>query len=355
MYLKGGRNMATEKKFVIPPAMLPETGMREVAGNDGKTYLVRNDAMFTGMQHAQGEFSEFFLALRDECRIFGHRCPGCNHIIVPPFEKLCPPCNFNKMTKEYVLDIGITVATPVIVVFAPARFKDEVPFALGYVYLATADNSFTDSALFLRMRTTQGAIRPGIFGKETPVKIVFRDVRRGEILDIFAVPQSELTAAQIAKTPLLESDLEWNRVETPHWTVTPERADALKKVVRSFQLLGERIATSPRAIKDLANWERNVEVRTGGGTFWFRIQDGTLEVHDGPHSGTANLVLTIEDPMPLLRWVENTLNTSGESLTSPPLTDFVIEGRLLLNKTELETVTRLDRITRSLRRDANAG
>ncbi|MDO8557701.1 MAG: hypothetical protein Q7S09_00720 [bacterium] len=349
--------MATEKKFVIPPAMLPEEGMHEVVGRDGETYLVRNDAMFTGIQHAQGEFSAFFLALRDECRIFGHRCPSCRHIIVPPFEKLCPPCNFEKMTKEYVQDVGITVATPVITVFAPARFKEEVPFATGRVYLATEDHNFADTALFLRMQTTKGAIRPGIFGKETPVKIVFRDVRRGEIRDIFAVPQSELTETQIAKSPLLESDLEWNRVEEPHWTATPERMEARQKVANGFKLLGERIAASSRATKDLANWKRNIVVHTGGGTFWFAIQDGTLAVHDGPFYsnlyGAADLVLTIEEPALLLHWVEDALNTSGEGLTSPPLTDFVIEGTLLLNKTELETITRLDRITRSLRRDAN--
>ena len=345
--------MATEKKFVIPPAMLPEVGMHEVVGRDGKAYLIRNDAMFTGIQHAQGEFSAFFLALRDECRIFGHRCPSCKHIIVPPFQKLCPSCNFEKMAKEYVLDIGITVATPVIVVYAPAFFKEKVPFAPGYVYLAVADHSFADTALPLLMRTTKGAIRPGIFGKETPVKIVFCNNRRGEILDIFAVPQSELTPEQIAKTPLLESDLEWNKVEEPRWTITPERAEVLKKVVRGFQLLGERIAASPRATKDLANWKRKVVVHTGGGTFCFSIQDGTLTAQDSPLCGVADLVLTIENPALLLHWVEDTLNTSGESLTSPPLTDFVIEGTLLLNKSELETITRLDRITRSLRRDAN--
>ena len=77
------------KKPIIRPRMLPEEGIREVTV-DGRTYLLRNDVMFTAMQHAQGEFSDFFLSLRDEQRIFGHRCPRCRHLIVPPFMRRCP-------------------------------------------------------------------------------------------------------------------------------------------------------------------------------------------------------------------------------------------------------------------------
>jgi hypothetical protein len=36
---------------------------------------------------------------------------------------------------------------------------------------------------------------------------------------------------------------------------------------------------------------------------------------------------------------------------SPPLTDLVLDNVILLNKNELETITRLDRLPRSLRRE----
>src|SRR5436190_7718595 len=92
------------EEWVIPTEMWPRTGIQEVPGRDGGTYLLRNDAMFTGVQHSQGEHSEFFLALRDERRIFGYRCPSCRHLIVPPFMRRCPTCNFVELTKEYVQD-----------------------------------------------------------------------------------------------------------------------------------------------------------------------------------------------------------------------------------------------------------
>ena len=37
---------------------------------------------------------------------------------------------------------------------------------------------------------------------------------------------------------------------------------------------------------------------------------------------------------------------------SPPLTDLVLDNVILLSKNELETITRLDRLPRSLRREA---
>lgn len=86
--------MPRKKKVpVIPPAMLPMVGMEEVKVGGGR-YLLRNDVMFTAVRHTQGEFSDFFRSLRDEGRIFGHRCPQCKHLIVPPFMKRCPSLQF---------------------------------------------------------------------------------------------------------------------------------------------------------------------------------------------------------------------------------------------------------------------
>ena len=65
----------------------------------------------------------------------------------------------------------------------------------------------------VRVRTTRGTIRPGIYGKGTPLKIVFRDVpKRRDSMYIFALPQSELTAEQLSKSPLLEGDIEWGNL-----------------------------------------------------------------------------------------------------------------------------------------------
>jgi uncharacterized OB-fold protein len=339
-----------KKEPVIPPAMLPKEGIKEVKAGGGK-YLLRNDVMFTAVQHAQGEFSDFFRALRDEGRIFGHRCPQCKHLIVPPFMKRCPACDFVEMKKEYVKDLGVMAATPVITIFAPSRFKGQVPFGTGRVFLETSEGKLSDTAMLIRVQTTRGTIRPGIYAKGTPVKIAFRDERRGEIGDIFAVPQSELTAEQVARSPLLESEIEWGRfAEGELGPATPQLQETLREVKIHFQKLAELIPQSARATANLANWDRLVDVQTGGGPFSFAVEKGRLRVQD-QSAEKADLILRLNDPVVLLAWLRDSTEATGEGFGSPALTDLVMEGTLVLNKPELETITRLDRVPRSLRRD----
>ena len=339
-----------KKEPVIPPAMLPKAGITEVQAGGGK-YLLRNDVMFTAMQHAQGEFSDFFRALRDEGKVFGHRCPQCRHLIIPPFMKRCPACNFVEMSKEYVRDRGVMAATPVITVFAPSRFKGQVPFGTGRVFLETLEGKLSDTAMLIRVRTTRGTIRPGIYKKGTPVKIAFRDERTGEMEDIFALPQSELTAEQLAKSPLLESEIEWGRLEEHELgPATPQLQEVLREVKVHFRKLAELIPQSARATANLAHWNRTVNVQTGGGNFSFTVQKGNLQVQE-ESAEEADLILRLKDPSVLLAWLRDSTESVGKGFESPALTDLVVEGTLVLNKPELETITRLDRVPRSLRRD----
>jgi len=343
--------MARRKKEpVIPAAMLPKEGMKEVKVGRGR-YLLRNDVMFTAVQHAQGEFSGFFRALRDEGKVFGHRCPQCKHLIIPPFMKRCPACNFVEMKKEYVKDLGVMAASPVITIFAPSRFKGQVPFGTGRVFLETQEGKLTDTAMLVRVRTTRGTIRPGIYKKGTPVKIAFRDERTGEMEDIFALPQSELTPEQLSRSPLLESDIEWGRLlEQELVPVTPQLQETLREVKIQFRILAELIPQSARATANLANWIRTVNVQTGGGNFSFAVEKGKLRVQD-ESAANADLILSLKDPAILLAWLRDATEGQKEGFESAALTDLVMEGTLVLNKPELETVTRLDRVPRSLRRD----
>lgn len=353
---KNGKRKAEKSKAkanpkpVISPAMLPMQEISEVRTEDG-IYLQRNDVMFTAMKHTQGEFSDFFRALRDQGKILGHRCPECRHLIIPPFMRRCPACNFVEMKAEYVKDTGVMVATPVITVFAPSRFKGQEPFGTGRVFLETADGKLSDTAMLVRVRTTRGTIRPGIYRKGTPVKIAFCDSRQGEMLDIFAVPQNELTPQQLAKSPLLESEIEWGRLsEMEFGKPTPQLQKTLQQVKLHFQQLAEMIPQSPRATANLANWRRTVNLRTGGGTFGLVLNQGRLQVRNEGVKA-PDLILAIQDPAILLAWLRDSTEPVGDSMKSPALTDLVIEGSLILNKPELETVTRLDRVPRSLRRD----
>lgn len=340
----------TKIEPVISPGMLPIKAITDVQAPDG-IYLQRNDVMFTAMKHTQGEFSDFFRALRDEGKVFGHRCPECRHLIIPPFMRRCPACNFVEMKKEYVNDTGVMAATPVITVFAPSRFKGQEPFGTGRVFLETADSKLSDTAMLVRVRTTRGTIRPGIYKRGTPVKLAFCDSRQGEMLDVFAVPQNELTGKQLRKSPLFESEIVWGRLSQRELgKPSPEVRKTLQEVITHFRRLAEMIPHSPRAIANLANWQRAVTVRTGGGTFSLVLNKGKLQVRkEGVKD--PDLVLAIQDPSPLLTWLRDSTEPFGEGVKSPALTDLVIEGALVLNKPELETITRLDRVPRSLRRD----
>ena len=255
----------------------------------------------------------------------------------------CPQCNFTEMIPENVCDVGVMAASPVIVFFAPSRFKDQVPFALGYVFLKDFSGEECDTALLVRARTTTGMVKPGIFKKDTPVKIVFCDEREGSPHDMFVVPQAELTTKQIAKTPLLESDLSLDQAQEPvFFTPSRKRRAACAKVGVALCALGSRVLKSPRAQSDLANWKRNVLLKTGGGDIAFAIDNGKLIIRTSKRkTPKPDLVLAIEDPAQLLPWLE------GRSA----LTNLVMEGTLWVNKPELETITRLDRLPRSLRRD----
>ena len=343
--------MARRKKEpVIPTAMLPKAGMAEVEAGGGR-YLLRNDVMFTAVQHTQGEFSDFFRAIRDEGKVFGYRCPQCKHLIVPPFMKRCPACDFVEMSKEYVKDMGVMAASPVITIFAPSRFKGQVPFGTGRVFLETQEGKLTDTAMLVRVRTTRGTIRPGIYMKGAPVKIAFRNERQGGMEDIFAVPTSELTTEQLSRSPLLESEIEWGRLsEQELGPATPQLQEALREVKIHFQKLAELIPQSARATANLANWDRIVNVQTGGGDFSFAVGKGKLRVQD-ESAENADLILSLKDPAVLLAWLRDATEGLKEGFESAALTDLVIEGTLVLNKPELETITRLDRVPRSLRRD----
>lgn len=330
-----------EEKNIIPDQMVPKKKTQQVKGSDGNDCLLRNEVMFTAYQHSAGEFSEFFITLRNQCKILGKRCPTCNQLLCPPFEKRCQVCNFEvEMQSEEMADVGTMAASPVIVFFAPARFKDQVPFGIGYVFLEDKNGHEADTALMVRVRTTHGMIKPGIFKKGTKVKVVFHNERQGEMLDVFVVPRSELPPEQIAKTPLMEGEISWDVPKEPSFPeASREKIESFEKILKGFEKLSLRIQNSKRAQSDLVNWVRQVKVKTGGGNFGFKIDNGKLEMLKDEFQ--PDLVLAIDDPSLILAWLER----------GAALTNLVMEGTLWVSKSELETITRLDRLPRSLRRD----
>ncbi len=321
---------------VVPEHMNPPVAS-EIVVRDGVEYLQSNESMFTFYKRTKGEFSKYFLGLRDERKIYGRKCTKCGAIRVPPFVLYCPDCEFAECEWVTMKDVGVMNTTPPITYFAHSLFQSWVPFGRGRVVLEGAS-----TALPIHVYTTKGVLTPFVFKRGTPVKVVFRDTRIGKPTDMFAVPQSELSPAQLRKSPLMESDLELSageEVSVPEGTAGQRRT--LAEVVKLFKALGKGVRQSPRARHNLAGWKRNIHVKTAGGNFGLLIDDGKLDVLDKP-KGKADLVMIVSEPQLFLDWMR----------FKEALTNAIIGGKLWISvNREFTTIFKLDRLPRSVHRD----
>lgn len=253
------RLKASTDNLVIPLEQIPQHQSSILTGEDGKAVLLHNDAMFMGYRLSCCEFSDFFLSIANQCKIIGNRCPKCNDLIVPPVVQRCvrESCEFAELAKEEVTDIGLLMYTTPIVLYPPSNFKSESPYALGWIGLTDQSGKIAATYLHMRVRTSRQFLTGGIFNKHIPVKVVFAKNRLGKIRDIFAVPAQELTKKQIGKSPLFESEIEWqteNLIE--EYQFKKEYIEIFQEVYRLFEKLGSMIETSKKARKILPRGKR---------------------------------------------------------------------------------------------------
>ncbi len=320
---------------VIPPEMVPDVGS-EILEIDGKRYLQNNDAMFTFYKRTKGEFSPYFLALKERKVILGHKCPRCGLVRVPPFMLYCPEDDFETLEEIAVADTGEMLSTPPITYFAHSLFQHQVPYGRGRVLLDGAD-----TALPVNVYTTRGILTPTVFKKGTRVKIIFRDKRTGSPADIYAVPLEEVPEDQRDVPGLQEGDLTWAQ------PVEPELAEGTERAIRDFRdmfdelvRMTSRVEDSARARGNLAGWQKTIQVKLPGGTFTWQIDDGKLVTRE-EEAASPDVVMVAQDSSVFTDWMA--LRGS--------LTNSIISGQLWINvNEEFVTVFKLDRLPRSLRR-----
>jgi uncharacterized OB-fold protein len=327
--------MPMEKERVILSKYIPEVGSH-IETIDGKDYLITNDAMYTFYQRTKGEFSPFFLAIRDEKRLLGCKCSKCGLVRVPPFLTHCPDCNFAPTELIEVEQVGIMNTTPPITYFATSMFQDMAPYGRGRVIFKGAD-----TAMSVNLYTTTGILVPGIIKKGTEVKLVFRDGRIGEMTDVFCVPTAELSPEQIKKQGLQESEIDWESPVEPEMPdVTAKDSARYRDAVEEIKSIVEQMNRNERAKKDIAGWKRGILVKTKGGAFTIYIDDGDIRI-DELHAASPDFVMVCEDPRTLL----DGLAYRGA------ITDAVINKKLWISKnTEFNTIFKLDRMARSVAR-----
>jgi len=325
-----------KKAKVIPEEYIPEVNSRTVTIED-KNYLLQNDAMFTFYERAAGEFSAFFLAIRDEKRILGCKCTKCGLVRVPPMLTHCPDCDFAPTELLEVGQVGRMLSTPPITYFATSMFLDKAPFGRGRVVLEGAD-----TALSVMLYTTTGILVPGIIRKDTEVKVIFRDERVGAVTDIFCVPASELSPDQVTKKGLQESELNWAAPVEPQYPKASDKDIAVyKQCLKEMQILASEMSGSKRARKAIEGWKRDIAVKTKGGDFAMYIDDGDFRIEE-KKLGSPDFVMACEDPGTLL----DGLQYKGA------ITDSVIARKLWISKNmEFTTIFKLDRLARFLARE----
>jgi uncharacterized OB-fold protein len=327
--------MTTEKAKVISQKYIPDIAS-EVVTIEGERYLISNDAMYTFYRRSKGEFSRFFLELRDEKRLLGCKCKECGLVRVPPFLTHCPDCDFAPTELIEVEQQGVMNSTPPITYFATSLFQHIAPYGRGRVVFRGAD-----TAMSVNLYTTTGILVPGIFTKGTEVKLVFRDKRIGEMTDVFCVPSSELTKAQREKKGLTESEIDWEAPVEPKLSEpSSEDVAVYQQAVKEMKSVVQAMNGNERARKDIAGWKRDILVKTRGGTFGIFIDDGNIKLEERAPSH-PDFTIVSPDPLTLV----NGLSYKGA------ITDSVINKRLWISKNmEFTTIFKLDRMARSVAR-----
>ncbi|OEU44444.1 MAG: hypothetical protein BBJ60_04110 [Desulfobacterales bacterium S7086C20] len=327
--------MSAKKERVIPSEYIPEVGSH-VETIDGQDYLITNDAMYTFYQRTKGEFSPFFLSMRDDKKLLGCKCSKCGLVRVPPFLTHCPDCNFAPTEMIEVEQVGVMNSTPPITYFATSLFQHMAPYGRGRVIFNGAD-----TAMSVILYTTTGILVPGIITKGTEVKLIFKDNRIGEMTDVFCVPTTELTQEQVNKKGLQESEIDW---ESPVEPELPEVSDKdvadYNAALKEIKSIIEEMNANERARKDIAGWKRDILIKTMGGRFAISIDDGNIELEERELT-SPDFVMVCENPRTLL----DGLAYRGA------ITDSVINKKLWISKNmEFNTIFKLDRMARSVAR-----
>jgi len=327
------------KKKVIPLEFIPDADSRTIS-IDGKDYLLVNESMYTFYERAMGEFSPFFLALRDDKKILGCKCTKCEIVRVPPFLTHCPDCDFSPTELIEVEQVGVMNSTPPITYFASSLFLHMAPFGRGRVILKGAD-----TAMSVVVYTTTGILVPGLVKKGTEVKVVFKSEREGAISDVFCVPTSELTPEQIAKKGLEETEINWEMpVEPVFPSPTDEDLKAYKKGLEKMQNIAEEMRNSKRARRAIENWKRNIAVKTKAGEFAMLIDDGDFRIED-KRLESPDFIMACDDLKVLLDGL----------MYKGAITDSVIMKKLWISKNiEFNTIFKLDRLARFLSQEKRA-
>ncbi len=125
-------------------------------------------------EHATGPVgTRFFTELRDNQKILGMKCSGCNIVYMPP-RSTCPRC-FAKLEEWVELGDEGTLLTYTVVRYHEPTHPTDAPFAYGIIKLDGADTGIGHLLGEVDLKNISIGMR---------VKAVFKEEREGNLLDI---------------------------------------------------------------------------------------------------------------------------------------------------------------------------
>lgn len=127
--------------------------------------------------HSYGLVSKFFKGLIEQ-KLFGSKCPKCGTVYCPPRAHCWNPLCRVAETVWIELPLKGKIHTFSIMLFSADAFLELLPFVLGYVQIEGAH-----TALPIQVVTSPLDV---FVGQEVEIK--FRQERKGDLMDIYAVP-----------------------------------------------------------------------------------------------------------------------------------------------------------------------
>jgi hypothetical protein len=122
---------------------------------------------------AGATLSQFFIALRDEGKIMGKLCPGCQRVLFPP-RKTCGRC-FTETTDWVDLSGKGLVESFTIVHYSEPTLPEKPPYVLAQIKLEGTHGGITH----LLKGIEPDQVRIGL-----EVQAVLKEKRQGNIMDI---------------------------------------------------------------------------------------------------------------------------------------------------------------------------
>ena len=316
-----------------------EMKSEDTTGEHGEPVLIQPRFFGVRQMVTAGEQSHWLLPLRDRAVIVGAKCPKCGLVYAPAYLQYCanPACRMAELELVDLPDNGVMASSPIVTLFAPARMDGAAPFAHGQVYLGDAGNAM----MFAILTSKNGMIRRGIYAPNEPVKLVFLDDRVGCITDVFCLPLVELTEAQLRKTPLFASDVQFSNTPPADLILDPKHTARFPETMKMIGLFLERANQSKRNQERLVKVNFRLNVFTGGGNFDIVARDGVATISQTMAATETTGWLQIQDPTIFEQW------TNGGAISN----GFALGDLALSNVQCVRALEELDRLWRAAKRE----